>query len=239
MISSQLLSNDREDRIDCEFRHEFLKSYAYFILHLDNNEKDKYLKYFINDFTFSEGMSDLLEKFVSAEDSLNMPDSFWYVWHKFKDCVVNAVKQNHRMYDKDRAIESFLFSSILWKEDARKWHTFSPNNREFFRDLSDDIGGESSYIYSISKLLCGIGSEFLDDGIYWISNAIKKFDIDLSKDESENTLFYLERYMRRYLFKNRDKVRRTQSLKAQSMVILDFLVEQHSITGYLLREDIA
>ncbi|MEX2500125.1 MAG: AVAST type 4 anti-phage nuclease Avs4 [Wenzhouxiangellaceae bacterium] len=239
IISQQLLSRDREDRLDYAFRHEFLKHYARFILHLENNKKDKYLKYFTDDFTLSEGMADLLNEFVSAEDSLNMPDSFWYVWNRFKGHVIDSINTQGWRHDKERIIESFLFARIPWKEGAMAWHTFSPENKGFFNDLSGRIGGESSFIYSISKLLCGIGSEFLDDGIYWISNAIKTFDVDISKDKSENTLFYLERYMRRYLFKNHDRVRRTPNLREQSMVVLDFLVERYSITGYLLREDIA
>tara|TARA_R110002049_G_scaffold154032_1_gene318503 strand:+ start:16999 stop:21789 length:4791 start_codon:yes stop_codon:yes gene_type:complete len=239
IISRQLLSRDREDRLDYAFRHEFLKHYARFILHLENSEKDRYLKYFTDDFTLSEGMADLLNEFVSAEDSLNMPASFWYVWNRFKDHLVDSINSQSWRYDKERMIESFLFVRIPWKDEAMAWHTFSPENKVFFNDLSSWIGGESSFIYSISKLLCGIGGDFLDDGINWISNAIKTFDIDLSEDKSGNTLYYLERYMRRYLFKNHDKVRRTPSLWAQSMVVLDFLVEQYSITGYLLREDIA
>lgn len=239
IISQQLLSHDREDRLDYAFRHEFLKHYARFVLHLDNNEKDRYLKYFTDDFTLNDGVADLLNEFVSAEDSLNMPDSFWYVWNWFKVYITDSIAGQAWWRDKERVIESFLFSGIPWKEEAKSWHTFSPHNSEFFNDLSGKIGRESSFIYSISKLLCGIGGEFLDDGIYWLSNAIESFDIDLSKDKTGNTLFYLERYMRRYLFKNHDKIRRTPSLRAKSMVLLDFLVEQHSITGYLLREDIA
>lgn len=239
IISQQLLSQDRKDRIDYTFRLQFLKHYARFILHLENSEKDKYLKCFTANFTLSEGMADLLNEFVSAEDSLNMPDSFWYVWSIFKGHVIDSINNQGWKHDKDRIIESFLFARVPWQDEAKTWHTFSPENRLFFSDLSGKIGGESSFIYSICKLLCGIGSEFLDDGIYWISHAIKTFDIDLSQDKSGNTLFLLERYMRRYLYKNHDKVRRTPNLKAQSMVVLDFLVEQYSITGYLLREDIA
>ncbi|EOC0122894.1 AVAST type 4 anti-phage nuclease Avs4 [Cronobacter sakazakii] len=239
IISQQLLSRDRKDRIDYTFRFQFLKHYAHFILHLENSEKDKYLECFTANFTLSEGMADLLNEFVSAEDSLNMPDSFWYVWRRFKGHIIDSISNQGWKHDKDRIIESFLFARVPWKDEAKTWHTFSPENRSFFSDLSGKIGGESSFIYSICKLLCGIGSDFLDDGIYWISHAIKTFDIDLSQDKSGNTLFFLERYMRRYLFKNHDKVRRTPNLKAQSMVVLDFLVEQYSITGYLLREDIA
>ncbi|WP_295877396.1 AVAST type 4 anti-phage nuclease Avs4 [uncultured Zhongshania sp.] len=239
IISQQLLSRDREDRLDYAFRYEFLKHYARFILHLENSEKDKYLKYFTDNFNLSEGVAELLNEFVSAEDSLNMPDSFWYVWNRFKGHIVDSISNQGWRHDKERIVESFLFARITWKDEAKTWHTFSPENRAFFSDLSGKIGGESSFIYSICKLLCGIGSEFLDDGIYWISHAINTFDIDLSQEKSGNTLFFLERYIRRYLFKNHDKIRRTPNLRAQSMVVLDFLVEQYSITGYLLREDVA
>lgn len=239
IISQQLLSRDREDRLDYTFRHEFLKCYACFILHLDNDQKDKYLKYFTDNFILSECMADLLNEFVSAEDSLNMPNSFWYVWNRFKGHIVDSINSQGWRHDKGLIIESFLFGRIPWRNEAMTWHTFSPESKAFFDDLSCRIGGEPSFIYSISKLLCGIGNDFLDDGIYWISNAIEAFDIDISEDKSGNTLFYLERYMRRYLFKNHDKVRRTPKLRAKSMVVLDFLVEQYSITGYLLREDIA
>ncbi|STO56731.1 AVAST type 4 anti-phage nuclease Avs4 [Grimontia hollisae] len=238
-ISQQLLSHDKEDHLDYAFKHDFLKHYARFVLHLDNGEKDRYLKYFTNNFTLNKGAADLLNEFVCAEDSLNMPDSFWYIWNRFKGCVVDSISSQDWRHDKECVIESLLFARIPWKDDAKAWHTFSPENKVFFNDLSGKIGNEPSFIYSISKLLCGIGSDFLDDGIYWISNAIKTFDIDLSQDKSGNILFYLERYMRRYLFKNHDRVRQTPSLKVQVMIVLDFLVEQYSITGYLLREDIA
>jgi len=44
--------------------------------------------------------------------------------------------------------------------------------------------------------------------------------------------------MRKYLFLNREEVKKKQRLKDATMVILNFLVENGSITGYLLREDI-
>lgn len=240
VISKKLLSVDREDRLDYALKYEFSKHYVRFILHLENDKKDIFLKYFTDGFILNDGMADLLNEFVSAEDLLNLPESFWFVWNQFKDHIVESINSSGGWrHDKERVIESFLFARIPWKDTATRWHTFSPENKEFFSDLSCKIGGESSFIYSISKLLCGIGGKFLDDGIYWISHAIQNFNIDLSQDKSGNTLFCLERYMRRYLFKNHDTVRQTPNLKARSLVILDFLVEQHSITGYLLREDIA
>lgn len=142
-----------------------------------------------------------------------------------------------RHYQENKGASYFEFKESLWPRIIAKR---SPQREQFFIHLAEERANSGRFfVIPDASLLCGIGSEFLDDGIYWISHAIKTFDIDLSQDKSGNTLFLLERYMRRYLYKNHDKVRRTPNLKAQSMVVLDFLVEQYSITGYLLREDIA
>lgn len=131
IISQQLLSANREERLDYTLKYEFLKHFSRFVLHLDNDEKDKYLKYFTDGFTLNEGMADLLNEFVSAEDSLNMPDSFWYVWNQFKDHIVDSISRQGWRHDKERIIESFLFARVPWKEGAMTWHTFSPKNKEF------------------------------------------------------------------------------------------------------------
>lgn len=132
IISQKLLSHDREDRLDYALRHDFLKHYARFILHLENNEKDEYLKHFTYNFTLSEGVTDLLNEFISAEDSMNMPDSFWYVWNRFKDHIIEAANTQGWRHEKERIIESFLFARIPWKEGAMAWHTFSQENKVFF-----------------------------------------------------------------------------------------------------------
>ena len=53
-----------------------------------------------------------------------------------------------------------------------------------------------------------------------------------------NTVYYLENLCRKYIYENREKIRRTKRLKQETLVILDFLIEKASVIGYLLRENI-
>ncbi len=104
--------------------------------------------------------------------------------------------------------------------------------------MAKDIGHCSSVLYSLSKVINSIGSNFLEDGILWISGILKKND-NLAKDELEvNTIFYIENIIRKYIFKNRQKIKTTKKIKEDVIIILNFLVERGSVTGYLLREDI-
>ena len=44
--------------------------------------------------------------------------------------------------------------------------------------------------------------------------------------------------MRRYLYRERAKVRRTPELMAKTLTILNFLIEKGEVSGYLMRENI-
>ena len=100
------------------------------------------------------------------------------------------------------------------------------------------MGYHPSVLYSISNVLNDIGNEFIDDGIEWLSSIFQN-NKNLFSDELEiNTLYYLENIIRRYIFTNRYKIRTTFQLREKILIILDFLVERGSVTGYMLREDI-
>jgi len=101
------------------------------------------------------------------------------------------------------------------------------------------LSGDSSYLYSLSKLLCGLGSIYLEDGILWLSSAIKNNEISLSRDRQDDTIYYLEKVARKYIFINREKVRRNAKIRSAIISILDLLIKNESIVGYLLREDVA
>ena len=110
-------------------------------------------------------MADLLNEFVSAEDSLNMPDSFWYVWSIFKGHVIDSINNQGWKHDKDRIIESFLFARVPWQDEAKTWHTFSPERRySLARMLAAQSSTQRSSITrflqplvgEISGKLCGI-----------------------------------------------------------------------------------
>ena len=239
IISEKILSNDREETIDYTTRYLFLKKYTQYVLHLNLNDIKGYLAPFADNIAGGEGIAELLKEFIYTEDHVNRPDQFWHVWELFKDKVVDASISGTDRYYSSQIVESYMFARNDWKEDAKEWHTFPQERKTFFSELTQKLGGDDSYLYSLSKLLCGLGSIYLEDGILWLSSAIKSNKINLYRDNKGNTIFYLEKVVRTYMFMNREKVRRTAKLKSAVIINLNFLIENGSIVGYLLREDVA
>jgi hypothetical protein len=91
---------------------------------------------------------------------------------------------------------------------------------------------------SISKLLNDIGSSYLKEGVSWISNTLQVNKGVLAAKLETNTVYYLENLARKYIYENRQEIRKMAKAKAEILVILDFLIEKGSAIGYLLRENI-
>lgn len=234
----KILPDDRKDRIDYKVKHDFLQKYAYFVLNLPQYEINDYLKPFIDNFNTPETIAELFEKFIYAEDILNTYNKFWLVWDSFKEKVFEISEEAKEYWYIDKIIKSYLFATVLWKEDAKEWHTLKENNKKFFKEVSQKIGHCPSTLYALSKLLNGVGSQYINDGIIWISNILEKNNNLASKKLEANTIYYIENLIRRYIYNNREQIKKTKELKETVLRILNFLIEKGSVVGYMLREDI-
>ena len=232
------MSDNREDRIDYKVKHGFLRKYAYFVLNLPQDEINDYLQPFIDKFNASEAIAELFGEFIYAEDVLNTYDNFWIVWESFKEKVFEICKEGGKYWYADKIIKSYLFATILWKENAKVWHTLKSSNKKFFKEVSQKIGHCPSTLYALAKLLNGIGTSYTDDGIIWISNIIKRNKDIFDQKLEANTIDYLESIVRRFIYNNREKIKKTKQLKEIVLTILDFLVKKGSVVGYMLRESI-
>jgi len=234
---SKTLINKKEARIDYKVKKGFLQKFANFILNLPENELNDYLRPFVENFNASEIIADLFQELIIAEDILKTYNKFWIIWENFKGKVFEICKDEKNLYAKE-IIKSFLFATVPWKEDAKEWHALKDNNKKFFKEVSQRIGHCPSVLYAIAKLLNGIGSLYLEDGIIWISDIIGR-NRDLLKNRiDKETIYYIENLLRKYIYYNREKIRKISDLKHRILIILDFLVEEGSVPGYMLREDI-
>jgi len=236
-FAMDLLSNKRADKVDYGLRHNFLEKLADFVLNASEQNISTYLNPFIDNFNNSEYIAELFQKFIYAEDRLEVYDHFWKVWSLFYEKIVELCKGGDN-YQTASIIKSYLFAEFFWNEKDTKWHTFKENDKRFFKKITEEIGHCPSVLFSISKLLNGLGSIYLDDGILWISRMLN-VNKNLWSDNLENkTIYYLENIVKKYAYVNRENIRRTRQLKKEFLVILDFLIEKESVAGYMLREDI-
>ena len=238
IFAQKLPSDSRNNNIEYGIKHDFLKGYAYFILGLEVDDIQEFLNPFIENFNASEVFADLFQEFVFTEAQIGSYDSFWVVWNLFKEKVIGICEKGDRYWPTEKIVKSYLFAHPYWKEDLKKWQSLKDNNKRFFNDISKRIGPSPSALYAISMLLDGIGSHYLDDGIIWISNILKNndelFDIELERD----TIYYIENVVRKYMFRNLDKAKKTKNIKDSIIVILDFLIARGSVVGYMVRESI-
>jgi hypothetical protein len=238
VFAKKILSLDRDDKIEYKVEHDFLKKYAVLVLNSSEENIDQYLSAIIQNFVPTEHIAALFIEFISAEDRLISIDNFWYVWEKFYPKIVEVIREPKNWYT-EKVVKSYLFAENYWRSDAYKWHTFNHSNTRFFLKVSREIGNDPSTLYSICKMINGIGSIYLNDGITWIFNIINAHSEWLNDKQFDmNNIYYLERVTKKYLFLNRDKIRITFQLKHELLTILDFMIEKGSSIGYLLRENV-
>ncbi|RBP01223.1 AVAST type 4 anti-phage nuclease Avs4 [Rossellomorea aquimaris] len=238
IFADKLLWDDRANRMDYEVSHAFMVKLAEIILSSRSVDIPKYLEPFILKLNNSESLADLFKEFIYVEDRLKKYDNFWLVWELFYEKVVELNNIRKNSYINSRIIKSYLFADALWNENVSDWHTLNDQNKRFLMKVTREIGDSPAVLYSIAKLLNGIGQRFINPGISWISHMLLEHQSLWNIELEENTIYYLEIVIKSYIYINREKIRREARLKREVLIVLDFLVEKGSVAGYMLRESI-
>lgn len=211
---------------------------AYFVLGTQPAAIPQLIAPFVDGFRPSREAADLLSDFISAEDRLATYDAFWAVWTCFYPAVAAVASADRPAYDASSIIHNYLLAWPYWKKNARKWHSLRDREREFFRQAAEDMGRHPAVLDALAKLLNEIGSEFLRDGIGWISGILARHQVLETVKLEVNTLYYLENAVRRFTLLNHRDLKSSPQTRTQVLTILDFLVLRGSMVGYLLREEV-
>ncbi len=142
------------------------------------------------------------------------------------------------LYTQIDMASTYLLAWSYWREDITEWHSLKEREKAFFHKVANDMGHCPTVLYSLSKILNTIASNYLEEGVSWLSTIIQRNKELVTAELETNTIYYLENVVRRYILKNRQKTKTTLQIRNQIISILNFLVERGSSTGYLLREDI-
>lgn len=238
IFADKLLLNDRNNRVDYELSQDFFKKFSRIILSSSSDDIPQYLNPFLKKFNDGECIADLFKEFIYTEDSMKKSDNFWLVWELFYEKVVDLNNEQRYSYNNASIIKSYLFADSLWNEDATEWHTLNDHNKRFFMKVTRDLGESPAVLYSMAKLLNGIGQKFINNGIPWISKMLLEHKSLWTAELETNSIYYLENVVKSYIHINREKIKREIRIKKETLIILDFLVEKGSVAGYMLRERI-
>lgn len=244
LLASQLMKDRRSYREDSGdgsqiylLRIHIFKRFACFILQRETNEIDSFLKPFVDSFNSTEETSQFLDEIISAEEYSNQYEKFWHIWNSLYPKILEISKTPRNFYLKN-VINNYLLAWQWWREGIEEWRSLKKDNLSLYAKTSKDLGHIPSTLYSITKVLNSIASNFKSEGIEWIYNIVSNNEsLDLG-DLELNTMFYLEKFIRKFIFINKQKIKEEIRLKNKIIPILDFMVERGSINGYLLRESI-
>ncbi|MCB1194168.1 MAG: ATP-binding protein [Leptospiraceae bacterium] len=237
-FAKELILHNKEDIVDYNIQNNFTKKLTYLILKLEKNEIQEYLKPFLDEFNGSKFFTELFKDFIYTEMYLKSYENFWEVWNLFKEKVIIFCQDKNNNWHSNDIIKSYLFANNYWGENVTEWCTLKSANKRFFQKISEKLSHKSITLYAISQLLYGIGSHYLNDGILWISDILDNNKNLLNDKLETDTIFYLEKVVKKYIYKNRERIKKEKSLKQGILVILNFLVEKCSPEGYMLRENI-
>ncbi len=243
-LASQLLKDRRsykeengDDSNIYLLRLHIFKRFAFFILERELDEIDTYLNPFNENMEPTEETASFIGEIVSAEDIQNNYEQFWYIWNSLYPKIKEICK-NSRSFHLSEVIINYLLAWRWWREGIEKWHSFKKDSISLYANAAKDLGHIPSVLYSITRVLNTIGSNFKMEGIDWIYAIVLNNNLLQLGDLESNTLFYLEKFLRKFIFMNKQKIKEEIRLKNKILPILDFMIERGSIHGYLLRESI-
>ena len=234
-LFKEYLTDSRDDKIDFRQQSRFFKRYSYFLLQRKANEVHFYLNPLFENFGFSRELNSLLVEIISAEDILNTYDTFWTVWNKIYPYLSKLFEDDKCFHYENELVHTYLLAWPYWKESAKQWRSLKNREKQFYGKFIAENGNHPAVLYSIAKILNDIGSDFLDDGIVWISDLLS---VRTYSNLEINTVYYLEIIIRKFIYLNRIKIKQNLQIKIKVTNILNFLVERSSVSAYLLREDI-
>lgn len=218
-------------------RLRVFRNFAYFILNREEKDIDLFLKPFVDSFSSTEETASFIAELVSAEDYLYKHEQFWYIWNSLYPKIKELCVSPRDHYLKEILV-NYLLAWRWWREGIEEWRSLKKENLSLYTSASKEMGNIPAVLYSIVKVLNSIGAKFQDEGVEWIHTIVSNNKSLKLDDLESNTLYYMEMFLRKFVFINRQKIKEEIRLRNKIIPILDFMIERGSIHGYLLRESI-
>src|SRR5690606_7601316 len=127
---------------------------------------------------------------------------FWHIWNKLFP-KIKELCNYPRNYHLKSVVINFLLAWRYWRDGVEEWRSLSKENLSLYVNASKEIGHIPAVLYSIARVLNTVGSKFKNEGIDWVYTVVSNNRLLQLGDFESNTLYYLETYLRKFVFNNR------------------------------------
>jgi len=213
---------------------QFSNKLAYYLLKLPIDKIDKFIEPILLKKHLKKDFSEFLLDLSVIQDEEKEYEKFWYIWILLYEKIKNIV--NTSRYAPKEIIENYLLAGYIMNYgNTKSWHSLKKENIEFYYNIANDIGKSSETLYSIARVFNGIASNYIEDGIKILHLLVTQ---NIYSEIESNTIYYIENIVRNYYTLNKQQIKTDTKLKNIIIDILTFLVNNGSVFGYMLREQI-
>lgn len=226
---------DYDERKYREALCRFSNKFAHYLLKLPKEKIDEFLEPLISKEYLDEDFSEFLQDLSVAQDEENEYEKFWYIWHHCYEKIKQIV--DNSKYVSKALIQHYLLAGSVMNcyGKAKSWYSLKQKNIEFYYNIANDLGKYSETLYAIARVFNGIASNYIEDGIKILHQLVTQ---NIYSEIESKTIYYIENIVRNYYALNKQQIKTDTKLKNIIIDILTFLVNNGSVFGYMLREQI-
>ncbi len=215
------------------YEYDYPRAMANLAMRLPSNHFVSIFEPIVKNYDASEFYSDFLKNLIYEECELQQPDKFWVIWNVFKPHIIshhNAVKIE--CYKKE-IFYTYLFGGI---RTSKEWNILFKNEKinAFISDLCNGLNQTDCLLFPLSSLLYRLIPQNLPQNIENLHKCIQSKN---SRYYDDNAIISLEYAMKMYAHNFRSDFIRNNQKKSMFIDLLDFLIENMSISAFYMKED--
>ncbi|MCB1178107.1 MAG: hypothetical protein KDK36_11050 [Leptospiraceae bacterium] len=218
--------------------HKFLTKLISFCLESNFESISIILKPLIDGFKPVQNSYLFFRELIRQQDKIKKNDEFWFIWELFYDCIFNIAREDCFRYDCQLMLTDYFFAYPFWDTSKTSWHTLTSERISFFSRIVIDFQECPIVLFSISKVINDVGSNYLIEGLNWVYTLVENFNRDKFSEKKQDTIYYLELFCKRYIIKYKELLKIETEKKRKMIRVLDFLEGFGSAEAFLLRERI-
>jgi len=221
----------------------FIKSYCELMLKSDEDDRKKLFALVGENMVDSDVTCDIAREMIIVEDYLQERETFWWWMKEMKKMLIAemdayTVDTKYLSKRNGKIIRTLMLSENRWNSATVEWHSLNKMDMLYYKEITEKLSYHPDVLGSMLKLVNGIGIFHIKLCISIIADMFKKSNGFERIEIKEDIVQYLEFTIRKFVNQHRSEIRRSANLKSEVITILNWLVKQESVLGYMLRDDL-
>ena len=220
----------------------FLTSYCTLMLESDGDYRNQLFEPIQENLIESDLTVDIARTMITVEDSLRKREAFWWWMNALKKILYAEIDSyqlgNEYIAKRYRKIVRTLLLAENGWNGIGEWHSLNKLNMIYYKDLAEKLYFHPDVLASLLKLVEKVGATHFKLVMKIVANMFRMSNGFEGISIESDIVQFLEITIRRFVNQNRNDIRKNAAMKTDVLVILNWLVEQESVLGYIIRDDI-